>query len=476
MKCVSSIPHMVLLTGLGAGIAGCNSTMMTDTAAKTGDGVTALSRPMAFGWNSKAEPAPALRVPQPVPRRLNSGQAIALRQAVEMALSRHPDLGRAVAEIHRSRGDLTVAEAAWYPKASYTSTIGTDPGGSSSSVASAGRARMSAGLEVNQLVYDFGRADGQIAASRAVREQRDAELRDAEERVAMTTTEAHVELARAQRLLEATDAYLTALVNLRTTITLRASSGAANQADVFVADSRVQSAKAERIKSQTRYIAAQAKLYQLVGEQLSRAADPSAVMLTLARAVQAAPDDHATGVAAADRAAAAARARLVAAQASLHPAIGIKASQTFPIADKTITSTSLVGFSIQGDLFTGGASEGRIKAAAADAQSAERATALARLASATEAAVASAEITGASQRTQTHARQIDTARKARELSQAEYNIGKRTLTEVLNMEQEIFRAETDRINADGDGHLAIARAAWARGVLVQSLLQGGPAR
>ena len=160
----------------------------------------------------------------------------------------------------------------------------------------------------------------------------------------------------------------------------------------------------------------------------------------------------------------------------MHPAIGIKASQTFPIADKTITSTSLVGFSIQGDLFTGGASEGRIKAAAADAQSAERATALARLASATEAAVASAEITGASQRTQTHARQIDTARKARELSQAEYTIGKRTLTEVLNMEQEIFRAETDRINADGDGHLAIARAAWARGVLVQSLLQGGPAR
>ena len=445
---------------------------MTKAAAETGP---VLSFPGAFGWSPATDVAPRLRVPQGPGPVVNTGivpgHAVKLQQTVQLALAQSPDIGRAVAEIYRSRGDVMSAEAAWLPKATYVSTIGTDPGSPASVIAAYGRQRVSAGVELNQLVYDFGRADGQIAASHAVREQRDAELHDAEERVAMTASEAHLELVRAQNMLGATDHYLTALVNLRTAITLRAKSGAADQADVLVADSRVQSARGERIRSQTRFASAQSKLYQLTGVRLTRAADPGTALQALTRAIKSAPGGTSAGVVAAEFAAAAARGRLKAAEAAVYPAIGIKASETFPIADKSITATALLGFSVQGDLFSGGANEGRIKAATADALSAERSIALARLNSQTEIEGASAEVSGAAQRAVAYGRQLATVRQAREIALSEYSIGKRTLTEVLNMEQEIFRAESDRINADSDGQVAIIRAAATSGVLVQSLLR-----
>jgi outer membrane protein, adhesin transport system len=382
-----------------------------------------------------------------------------LDQTVERALRYHPDIGRAVAEIERSGGDVTMAQSALYPKLGYTSSLGS----------ATDAASVSAGLEVNQLVHDFGRADNQILAAKAIREQRRAELRDTQERVALAASEAHLELARSQNLLVVTDRYLTALVNLRATIAIRADSGAANQADVYLADTRVQSAKAERIRSQTRNISARAELLQLTGSAVARVDDPAGEIGRINAVIRLTTLTSGTGIAAAESAAAAARARLKIAQVSLYPSIGLNAGYTQPIGDDSIEASSTIGLRVKGDLLTGGASDGQIRTAAAELQAAERSTALTRLTNATEVAVASAEIAGARDRSAAYARQLDSARKARETALAEYTIGKRTLTEVLNAEQEIFRAESERINADGDGRLAVVRAAAAQEMLVQSL-------
>ena len=471
MRCCSSISLFAVCAVAAAASAGCSPSMSTGMSPELTRNDMAAPVPSDLGLFASSEPAPAPRVPQVLGSVTKPGQPVSLTQTVVMALAQNPEVSRALAEIHRSRGDVVSAQSAWFPKATYASTVGTDRGSPSNVINAYGHSRISAGLEVNQLLFDFGRADGQIDATRAVRDQRDAELHDTEERVALTATEAHLELIRAHHLVAATDHYLTALVNLRTAITLRANSGVTNQSDVLVADSRVQSARAERIRSQTRFISAQSKLQLLTGVQLTHAVDPGALLDRIARATKASSRELASGVAAADRAAAAALGRLKTAQASIYPAVGIKVTETLPIADKTITSTSLVGFTIQGDLFTGGAAEGRIKAAMADAQSAERGSALARLTSKTEIEGAMAEVNGAAQRAAAYARQLATVRQARELALAEYAIGKRTLTEVLNMEQEIFRAETDRITAGSDRQASIARAASVGGVLVASLLQ-----
>ena len=477
MKRVCAKSRLPAVFVVGLGLTGCSPDML-DAYRESNAGGTlkpvtqtaAVNRTSGQGWTTTVQHASTESGAGDRRRNASAKGYMGLGQTVEMALARHPDIGRAAAEIDRSGGEVTVAESAWYPKVNYTSSTGAGSG-SSNGVSGGGRERISAGLEANQLVFDFGRANGQIMASHAVHEQREAELHDTRERVAMTTSEAYLELSRAHRLVEANDHYLTALVNLRTTISLRANSGAANQADVFVAETRVQSATADRIKSRTRELAAQAKLHQIIGERLTRVDDPKRDIARISTAIKAASADTGTGVMAADRAAAAARARVTVAEAADFPTIGIKASHSMPIMDDTMESTSLVSLSIQGDLLSGGANAGRLSAAIAEAQSAERATELARLTSSTEVDVAAAEIDGARQRTQAYVRQMEMAQKARTVSLEEYNIGKRTLTEVLNTEQDIFRAETDQINADGDAQSAVLRAASARGVLVASLLQ-----
>jgi outer membrane protein, adhesin transport system len=396
-----------------------------------------------------------------------------LATTVSIALSRHPDIGRANAEITRSGGDVRVAESAWYPRVGYTSSFGKS---STPTASTADGSALHAGLEINQLIYDFGRADGQLLAARALRAQRSAEFADTEERVALAATEAYLELDRAKALTDASSRYLTALVNLRTTIAIRADSGAANRADVHVAETRVQSAKAERIRSETRFVQAQARLVQLTGTDIRQVASPQRTITRLIQLIDAAPASQGTGVAAAEQAAEAARARLKIAQVANYPSIGARAAYTRPFGQDGTTPTSTIGLTINGDIFNGGASEGRAMAAAGELAASEKSAAVARLNNATDVAVARAEISGARDRTGIYGRQLESARQARETSLAEYTIGKRTLTEVLNAEQEISRAETDRINADCDANIAIARAGAARKVLIASVVDAARGR
>ncbi len=432
----------------------------------SGSRTTPVSGGPSALWSTAVEPIVQPRLPVLSTGPRQSG--IDLATTVSLALARHPEIGRASAEIARSGGDLQVAESAWYPKLGYTSSFGKS---SATTASSADTASVHAGLEVNQLIYDFGRADSQIQAARAARAQRSAEFVDTEERVALTTSDAYLELARAQALLGASSRYLTALVNLRTTISIRADSGAANRADVHVAETRVQSAKAERIRSQTRFLTAQARLFQLTGAAITQVIPPAPMIARLIQMIEAAPASQGTGIAAAEQATDAARARLKIAQASYYPAIGARAAYTRPFSNDATMATSTIGLTVTGDLFNGGNSAGRVLAATGDLSAAERSTSLARLTNTTEVAVARAEIAGARDRTGTHDRQLESARNARETSLAEYTIGKRTLTDVLNAEQEIFRAETDRTNADSDANLAIIRAAAARQVLIACLSQ-----
>ncbi len=453
MSRVSSVAVSTALALAGALTTGCSPSMMTPTSTS--------QRPAAPAVGAALLPsAPQPPAPPPVVRaRLARGD---LAGTIAAALSQNPDIARVDAEIMRSSGDVRIAQSAWYPKVGYTSAFGK----SSTTATTAEGSSLHAGLEVNQLIYDFGRAGQTLQAARAQRGQRSAEFLDTQERVALAATEAYIELDRAKAVLDASSRYLTALVNLRTAISIRAESGAANRADVYVAEARVQSAKAERSRTETRYIQSQARLVQLTGADIRAFASPRAAITRLIQIIETAPASQGTGVVAAEQAAEAARARLKIAQVAYYPSISARATYTRPFGHDVTTPASTIGLAINGDIFNGGGSEGRAMAAAGELASAEKSAAVARLNNSIEVAVARAEIGGARDRTGIYARQLESARQARETSLAEYTIGKRTLTEVLNAEQEISRAETDRINADSDANIAIARAAAARQVLI----------
>jgi outer membrane protein, adhesin transport system len=410
--------------------------------------------------------------PPPPPKQVRPVRVVPLAQmglsaSAGLALARHPDIGRASAAVSRSDADVSVAEAAWYPKFGYTSNISALGTGSASSSLTSGTNTV--GAEVTQLIYDFGRANSEIAATEASRLQRTAELRDAMERVALESCTAHLELARSTDLLKSADHYIASLQKVRQTIQLRAASGAAGQADVFLADVRLQTAEGDRIRAITRKTTASSKLNRIIGVVPKNVRDPSPEILAIATSLTGGNGDGVAGVAAAEHAAAVAKARIALAQASYFPSISLKGSRTYAIDDPAHQSSDLLGLSIQGDFFTSGATEGRLKAARQDAVAAERATELARLNSNTEVDAANAEITGAKLRRGVFSRQAALARNARDIYLDEYQLGKRTLTEVLNAEQEISRADVEQINAIADAWNAVVRAAAARSQLVAAL-------
>lgn len=407
--------------------------------------------------------APAVVAPKKVVPLSQMG----LVASVGLALAQHPDLGRADAAISQSRAEVTVAKAAWYPKLAYTSNLSALQPGSTSSTIGAGT--HSVGLEGTQLLYDFGRSQSTLEAAEATSRQRSAELDDTRERVALATSEAHLEAARGAILASAADRYQVSLRRLFEMIKLRAASGAADQADVYFADVRLKGAQGEKVRTETRREAAQSKLYRLIGVRPASVADPGPTLATIAQRMAKHGSDGATGVAAAESAAAAAHARARAAEASLYPSINLRGTQTYAIADPGHGSQSVLGLSIQGDFFNGGATQGRITAAKQEARAAENSAALARLTTNVEVDTANADIRGAQARYAIFVHQADLARKSRDIYLAEYQIGKRTLTEVLNTEQEIYRAETEQINANADAWLAVVKAAAARGELVSQL-------
>ena len=294
-------------------------------------------------------------------------------------------------------------------------------------------------------------------------------MNDTRERVALTTSEAHLEVARGTILLGAAGRYLLSLKRLQEIIGLRAASGAADQADVFFADVKLKGAEGENVRTQTKLTTAVSNLYRVIGVRAKTVADPKRIIAEIERTLVGASLDGSAGVEAAENQAAAARARILGVEASLYPSVSLKASQTRPIADPLRAQQTLFGLSIQGDIFNGGASAARILSAKQEALAAENAIALAKLHTNVTVDTALADISGAIQRRKIFIRQAELARQSRDIFLSEYQIGKRTLTEVLNAEQEIFRAESEQINAVADTWLAVVRAAAARGALVRSL-------
>ncbi len=421
--------------------------------------------PIETGSVEKPNSAP---VPPAAPRKVLPLKQLSLADAVGLALAMHPDIGRAEADVSKSAAEVSIAQAAWYPKIGYSSNLG---GSSSTSSSSANASSSSVGVQVEQLIYDFGRADSQIAATEATNRQRSAELTDVMQRVALTASEAYVEQVRSKKLAEATDRFLTSLANLRETIQLRSTSGAAGEGDLHFADVRIQGAEGDKIRATTRHKSAEARLARIIGVQPHSLVDPIKTMIALSAKVANQRDEGATGVEAAENAAQAAHARVTLTEASLYPSINFKANhdEGLAIGGGEADSTSTFGLSIQGDLFNGGANYARIEAAQKEAISADRAVEVARLNAGTEVDLANAEISGAKLRKTVFANQAEMARRARDVYLAEYGLNKRTLIEVLNAEQEIYRADTEQINAAGDAFSAVVRSAAAKGVLLGSL-------
>ncbi|WP_423766629.1 TolC family protein [Cupriavidus necator] len=411
--------------------------------------------------------APGAAVPDGVPAALRIPLAgMALHEAVGIAISRHPDIGRANAVVAQSEAEIAVARAAWYPKLEY----GVRPGygGSFGSGGNDVGARASVG--VSQLLYDFGRTASKISAADASLVQRRHELSDTVEQIAYNTASIYIELAASQAVMAAAQRQLETLAVTRDKIGQRVRAGLSVSSDGTMADVAIQRARTEVLRARTRFDVAASRLAELIGVRPARVAELARTEDEI-RGLGDEGDDieHTPKVLAAAAAAAAAHARVSLAEAERFPSVSVGVSRSVSTGRANANDDTWIGVAIAGDFSLGGLNRHRIDAARAGQRAAQQALDNERLLARTTLNSAATEAAGAAARTQSYAQMIALLRASRDLYWQEYILNKRTLTDVLNPEREIFLAEQEWIGAVADGMLARIKAHAATGRFVALL-------
>jgi adhesin transport system outer membrane protein len=415
----------------------------------------------------QVEDAP-LAVPSRENAALQSEGRIDIADAVRLTLSRHPDIARAMATLARGRAELGAARSVWTPQLSYQANIGPNMlSGKSGSGLNDNMAGPS--LTLNQLVWDFGRSKGEIGYAASTERQRGFELEAVADELAERGAVSFLDVKRFELLALETQKHVRSLERLRGLIGLRVNAGISDRSDLLLADVRVESARADEIRARSSQTVAKVALANLIGGVADSYTDPAPVIAGFAER-EAEPDfAQLPVIAAAEQAEKAAAARIGQARAERYPRLGLQLGYTrnnysYNLRDNGFTAM----MTVSGDLYRR-SNRYAVRAAEEDRRTAEAVKQSAMLDVRGRALTAREEIRGGYQRIDAYRHQEQQAVSASRIFFEEYKLGKRSLTDLLNAELEIYRAASARIGAEYDIMTARVRYETVHGKLRQSL-------
>lgn len=474
------LPGYALALMLGCVLAGC-STQNSQSKLDAGEAVALLPAPAKPGQADPAAPTePQAGASTAETEAASSGETveisidrIGLREAVGLAIARHPDVSRAQAIVAQSESEVAIAKSAWYPTLEYgvNPQYNRDTGGQ-------GAQEASASLGVNQLVYDFGRSRSQISVASATLEKERFLLADTIENIAYSTASTFIDLAASQETIAAADRQVNSLRETKDKIETRVKAGLSDASDLNQAEVAIQRAAAEALTARTEYDVAAGKLAEVAGVRPGRVQDLTTTSVLLQGLNAAAPDaiEQTPAVLAAQAAANAAAANVKLAKAERFPSIGINAGKSISTNRDFFTGEreqeTWVGLRLSGNVSLGGLHKHQISSAEAEQRAENQSLENQRLVTRTALGSAETEAAGAAARLQSYQSVIDLSRSLIDLYWQQYTLDKRPLTDVINAERDVYQSEVARINAVADGNRARIKATAAVGTFVAQLKAG----
>jgi adhesin transport system outer membrane protein len=395
---------------------------------------------------------------------------LTLRDAVGLAIARHPDVSRAMAVVSQSAEDVLVAKGAWFPVANYSISPGY---GNAFSRDNATGTQSSGG--VSQLIWDFGKTSGRIEQADATLNRQRYTLTSTIEGVAYSAAGQYIECATAQALLDATREEIASLTKLRGMIADRVKASLSPASDLTQAEVALQRAILDQAQAQTRLDIAANGLGQVIGIRPKSVAplvsvnEASGALKSDSRDIENAP-----AVLAAKAAVAEAEAQIKITKADYYPAVSLVGSKSSMSGTTNAYDTAWVGLALGGTISPIGQNRYRIESARASRDAAERQLDGQRLSMRTALASAEMELEGSVTRRTASDTMEKMSRTSRDLYWQEYVLNKRPLNQVLDADRDIFTAVSSRIAAIADGITARLKMQVAVGLLVKKLrdLQG----
>lgn len=410
------------------GLAGCDQVGLGGLGNSGG-------QPLEAAVAAPQAPLEAAAQPQIVPRMAASLASSDFGKRVSQAVSLHPDVRAATADILLAQAELRGVSGAFRPELSAGATATTRLNGDDNATPY---------LRVSQLLYDGGASRSQIASRTAsVTSSRSSRLVTASD-FARQAVQVHVDLAAAQSIVALTSDNLAAHRRYGRLIQERLESGVAAQTDALTAQSRTADAETAFVNARADMDRARARYVEVIGvPPASTAWPPSAPALpgNANAAINGSPRMQAL-----DARLAAAQSELEAARQGRLPRVEVGAS-----AQQQEDGTGgdvIVDLSVDYKFDTRGEAGAAIQRAYANTLrlESEKAT-LARDIARTLEFLRSDQSAGA-QRLRTAKRAVAANRRNVRAAAEEFSIGRRDLLQVLDAQRDFVRAQRTVVEAE----------------------------
>jgi len=410
-----------------------------------------------------------------------AASAESLGDVVRDALNDNPDVAEARNQWLARREEVRAAEGGFLPNVDLNAGIGYEYTDSPSTRAvgkdSEELTRRELGLTVRQMLFDGWGTRSEVERQQARTESAAARLLAVGESTALTATQAYVNLGRFQSLLTISEESLEVHRRIEDQIRLRSEAGVGRRADYDQVLSRVALAEVNLLAAQVNLRDARTTFKRVVGRAPGEqpieidGLDPEGVPGSLDEALAIAQSSNPVlQVAAADIEAAKEQAE--AARQFDYPRfdleIGGNLDDNLDGTEGRVDDLEAM-LRMRYNLYRGGSDAARKRAAALNVNEARdvRDRSVLQLEETLQLAWAAYQATGA--QLPLLEQQVTAALATRDAYAKQFNIGQRTLLDVLNAENEVTQARQSVVATRADNLLARYRLLEAMGILVDEL-------
>ncbi len=305
------------------------------------------------------------------------------------------------------------------------------------------------GIQAVKPLYDSGRTDNEVARQRARLSSANQQLELARADVALKVADAYVEVIKQDALAALARDYVGSIAGLNGRVEEIVKLDRGRGYDLLQTQSRLQQARLTQASRDGTLQEARSALAQLVGRPVGSPVEPpspAALPATLEQAL-AALDLHPATLSGMADVEAARRAAAVA-SAWDKPAVSARArvrSPEFPSGNRRWFGGYDVGLVTDWNPFDGGAGAARAAAASAQIRTAEEAAAATRRDLATEIARHWTQMQTREARTGSLDDLVEGARRVRAAYWEQFQIGKRSILDLLNAENETYQSQVSAI-------------------------------
>ena len=404
-----------------------------------------------------------------------SAQAAGLRQSIAESINDNPVVKRALKSYEAVTEEVREAEGGYYPTIDATLGYGyewTKTSGNSDEELNRREVR----LNVNQMIFDGGATTSEVERQEARMRSAQANLRDVSEDFVLEAGRAYLELLRREQLLNSANDTLLNHVKIYEQIKRRSESGMGSLSSIQQAEGRLALAEVNALAAENNMRDAKAnyeRIFGVVPEEQLEAVDkmiaPLPESLEAAQA-QSATEHPVMSVAQADIEAAIAQRE--AAESRMYPRLDLEIERRWddnldgqPGPNEDLTAMLRLRY----NLYNGGEDSARIRRSEhqlGEAQAIQR-DALRQVRQSLELSWNAYEILG--RQMEFLSEHLSASEQTRDAYQKQFDIGQRTLLDLLDTENEVFSARNQLVEAQIDHQIAQMRVLNSTGGLLAAL-------